>query len=82
MEDIFTFCEGKCRKQCHLRVRAQELDEVTRRYRKRGLPKPSKGDAERRWKLSPVRGILSAASDSEGYLTCYQFQKSALTHCT
>ena len=53
MEDIVTFCEGSCGKRCHLRVPAEESNEVTncssgsktRRYRKRGSPKPSKGDA-------------------------------------
>ena len=64
MKDIVTFCEGSCGKRCHLRVPAEESDEVTscssgsktRRYRKRGSPKPSKrgcgngdrNDAERR----------------------------------
>ena len=54
MEDIVTFCEGSCGKRCHLRVPAEESDKVTscssgsktRRYPKRGSPKPSKGDAE------------------------------------
>ena len=54
MEDIVTFCEGSCGKCCHLRVPAEELDEVTscssgsktRLYRKRGSPNPSKGDAD------------------------------------
>ena len=28
MEDIVTFFEGKCRKRCHLRLPAEESDEV------------------------------------------------------
>ena len=81
MEDIVTFCEGSCGKCCHLRVPAEESDKVTsgssgsktRRYRKRGLPKPSKEDAETEMEmmLSPVRRMFSALSDSEGYHTCY-----------
>ena len=45
----------------------------TRRYRKRGSPKPSKGDAETAMEMtpSPVRRMFSASSDSEGYHTCY-----------
>ena len=63
------------------RVPAEESDEVTscssgsrtRRYRKRGGPEPSKGDAERAMEMtrSPVRRMFSALSDSEGYQTCY-----------
>ena len=81
MEDIVTFCEGSCGKRFHLRVPAEELDEVTscssgsktRRYRKRGSPKPYKGDAETAMEMtpSPVRQMFSAPSDSEGYHTCY-----------
>ena len=81
MEDIVTFCEGACRKRCHLRVPAEESDEVTscssgsktRRYQKHGLPKPSKGDAETPMEMtpSPIRRMFSAPSDSEGYHTCY-----------
>ena len=45
----------------------------TRRCRKRGSPKPSKGDAETPMEMtpSPVRRKFSAPSDSEGYHTCY-----------
>ena len=78
MEDIVTFCEGSCGKRCHLRVPAKESDEVTicssgsrtRRYRKRGSPKPSKGVAETAMEMtpSPVPRMFSAASDSEEYL--------------
>ena len=81
MEDIVTFCEGSCGKRCHLRVPAEESDEVTsyssgsrtRRYRKRGLPKLSKQDAETAMEMtpSPVCRMFSAPSDSEGYHTCY-----------
>ena len=81
MEDIVTFCEGSCGKRCNLRVPAEEADEVTswssgsktRRYRKRGSQKPSKGDAETAMEMtpSPVRRMFSALSDSEGYHTCY-----------
>ena len=70
MEDIVTFCEGSCGKRCHLRVPAEESDEVTscssgpntRRYRKGGSPKPSKGDAEKAMEMtpSPVRRMCSA----------------------
>ena len=81
MEDIVTFCEGSCGKRCHLRVPAEESDEVTscssgsktRCYRKRGSPKPPEGDAETAMETtpSPVRRMFSALSDSEGYHTCY-----------
>ena len=81
MEDSATFCEGSCGKRCHLRVPAEESDEVTScssgsrtsRYRKRGSPKPSKGDAETAVEMtpSPVRRMFSAPSDSEEYHTCY-----------
>ena len=81
MEDIVTFCEGSCGNRCHLRVPAEESDEVTscssgsktRRYHKRGSPEPSKGDAETAIEMtpSPVRRMFSAPSDSEGYHTCY-----------
>ena len=81
MEDMVTFCEGSCGKGRHLQVPAEESGEVTscssssmtRRYRKRGLPKPSKGDAETAMETmpSPVRRMFSALSDSEGYHTCY-----------
>ena len=61
MEDIVTFPEGSCGKCCHLRVPAEELDDVTscsngletRCYRKSGLPKTSKGDAERAMEMTP-----------------------------
>ena len=45
----------------------------TRRYRKRGSPKLSKGDAKTAMEMtpSPVSRMLSAAADSEGYQTCY-----------
>ena len=75
MEDIVTFCEGSCRKQCHVRVPAKKSDEVTscssssttRRYCKHGFPKPSWGDAVTSIEimLSPVCRMFSAASDSE-----------------
>ena len=82
MEDIVTFCEGACRKGCHFRVPAEESDEeVTscgrgskaRRYRKRGLQTPSNVDAKTAMETtpSPVRRMLSAPLDSEGYHTCY-----------
>ena len=81
MEHIVTFCEGSCGKRCHLGVPAEVSDEVTscssgsktRRYRKCGSPKPSKGDAETAMEMtpSPVRRMFSAPSDSEGYHTCY-----------
>ena len=76
MEDIVSFCEGVCRKQCHLRVPAEESDEgVTscssvskaRRYRKRGSPNLSKKDGESAMEMtpSPVRRMFSAPSESE-----------------
>ena len=81
MEYIVAFCEGSCGKSCHLRVPAQESDEVTscssgsntRRYRKRGSSKKSKGDAEAAIEMtpSPVRRMFCALSDSDGYHTCY-----------
>ena len=81
MEDIVTFCEGSCGNRCHLQLPAEELNEVkscssgskTRRYRKRGSPKPSEGVAEMAMEMtpSPVRRMFSAPSDSEGYHTCY-----------
>ena len=81
MEDIVTFCGGSCGKRCHLRVPAEESDQVTscssgsktRRCRKRGLRKPSKGDAETAMEMtpSPVRRMFSVSLDSEGYHTCY-----------
>ena len=82
MEDIVFFCEGVCRKRCHLRVPAEESDEgVTGcssgskawRYRKGGSPKPPKKDGESAMEMtpSPVRQMFSAPSDSEGYHTCY-----------
>ena len=81
MEDIVAFCEGSCRKRCHLRVPAEESDEVTscsigsktRRYRKRGSPTPSNRDAETAMEMtpSPVHRMFNVASDSEGYHTCY-----------
>ena len=81
MEDIVTLCEGSCGKRSHLRVPAEESDEVTscssgsktRRYSKRGSPKLSQGDAETAMEMtpSPARRIISAPSDSEGYHTCY-----------
>ena len=81
MDDTVTFGEGACQKQFLHRVPAEESDEVTncssgsrtRRFRKRGSPKRSKGDAETAIEvtLSPVCQMFSAASDSEGYHTCY-----------
>ena len=82
MEDIVSFCEGACCKRCHLRVPAEESDEeVTscssgtraQRYRKHRSPKPSKNDGESAMEMtpSPLRGMVSAPSDSEGYHTCY-----------
>ena len=81
MEDIVTFCEGSYGERCHLRVSAEESDEVTScssgsktgRYRKCGFPKPSKGNAEAVMEMtpSPLRQMFSAPSDSEGYPTCY-----------
>ena len=82
MEDIVSFCEGVCRKRCHLRVPAEESDdEVTScssgsragRYHKRGSPKPSNKDGESAMEMTPtpVRRMFSALLDSEGYHTCY-----------
>ena len=81
MEDILIFCEGSCGKSCHLRVPAEESDEVTscssgsktRRYRKRGSPKPSKGDAETAMEMTPSsdRWMFSASLDTKGCHTCY-----------
>ena len=74
MEDIVVFCEGTCRKRCHLRVPAEELDDGVRsssngtkaqRYRKCGSPKPSKEDGESAMEMMPN------PTDSEGYHTCY-----------
>ena len=88
MEDIVTFGEGECRKRCHLRVPAEESNKVmssssgskTRRYRKRGSPKPSRGDAKTAMEMtpSPVRRMLSAPSDSEGYHTCYPSESTGI----
>ena len=81
MEDIVRFCEGSCGKRCHLRVPAEESDRVTscssgsetRRYRKRGSPKPSQGDAETAMEVtpSPVRRMFSAPLDSGGISYLY-----------
>ena len=81
LQDIVTFCEGSCGKRCHLRVPEEESDEVTscgscsetRRYRKRGSPKPSKADVETAMEMtpSPICRMFSARSHSEGYHTCY-----------
>ena len=75
-----SFCEESCGKRCHLRVPAEESDELTscgsgsetRRYRKHGSPKPSKGDVETAMEMtpSPARRMFSAPSESEGYHTC------------
>ena len=88
MQDIVSFCEGKCRKQCHLQAPAGESGEVTscnngsksRRYRKRGSQKPFKGDAETAMEMmpSPVRRMFSAASDSEGHQTCYHSDSTGI----
>ena len=81
MEDIVTFCEGTCRERFPLRVPAEESNEVMSRssgsntghYCKRGSPKPSEEDGETAMDMtwSPVSRMYSAASDSQGYHTCY-----------
>ena len=81
IEDIVTFCEGSCGKRCHLRVPAEEWDEITscssasktRCDRKHGWPKPSHGDTETAIETtpSPVCQMFSAPSDCEGYNTSY-----------
>ena len=54
MEDLVSMCERRCRKACNLRSAAEDSEEAchsgssggwTRRYRKRGSPKPAAGDA-------------------------------------
>ena len=74
MEDLASMCESQCRKACNLRSAAEELEETgsdsrTRRYRKRGSPKPAAEARAMEEDPSPV-GLWSAA-DSEGHLDGY-----------
>ena len=78
MGDIITFCAGACQNGCHLRVEWEEVmscssGSKTRRYRKRGSPKPLKGDVGTAMEmtLSPVCRMFSSPSDSKGYHTRY-----------
>ena len=91
MEDIVTFCEGACRKRCHLRVSAEESEQEeascssgskTQRYRKCGSPRPPKEDGERAMEMtpSPVHRMFGASSDSEGYHPCYPSNGTDVEH--
>ena len=69
MEHLASMCERQCRKACNLRSAAEELEETgsngrTRRYQKRGSPKPAAKARAMETDPSPVR--LWSAADSEG----------------
>ena len=75
MEDLAYMCERQCRKACNLRSAAEELEETgsnrrTRRYRKRGSPKPAAEAKAMETDPSPVR--LWSAADSEGHSDGYR----------
>ena len=80
MEDLVSMCERRCRKACNLRSAAEDSEETchsgssggrTRRYRKRGSPKPAAGDAGAMdTDPSPVR-LWDSEGHSEGYRTAY-----------
>ena len=75
MEDLGSMCEGQCRKACNRRSAAAELEETgsngrTRRYRKRGSPKPAGEARAMETDPSPVR--LWSAADSEGHSDGYR----------
>ena len=75
MEDLASMCKRQCRKACKLRSAAQELEETgsngrTRRYRKRGSPKPAAEARAMETDPSPVR--LWSAADSEGHSDGYR----------
>ena len=80
MEDLVSMCERRCRKACNLRSAAEDSDEAchsgssggrSRRYRKRGSPKPAAEDAGAMdTDPSPVR--LWDFEHSEGYRTAYE----------
>ena len=70
MEDLASMCERQCRKACNLCSAAEELEETgsngrSRRYRKRGSPKPAAEARAMEEDPSPVR--LCSAADSEGH---------------
>ena len=78
MEDLASMCERQCRKACHLRSAAEELEETgsngrARRYRKRGSPKLAAEARAMETDPSPVRLWSAADSEghSEGYRTAY-----------
>ena len=78
MQDLASMCERQCRKACHLRSAAEELEETgsngrARRYRKRGSPKPAAEARAMETDPSPVRLWSAADSEghSEGYRTAY-----------
>ena len=85
MEDLVSMCERRCRKACNLRSAAEDSDEAchsggsggrARRYRKRGSPKPTAGDAGAMdTDPSPVR--LWDSEHSEGYRTAYESEETA-----
>ena len=80
MEDLVPMCERRCRKACNLCSAAEDSDEAchsgssggrARRYRKRGSPKPTAGDAGAMdTDPSPVR--LWNPEHSEGHRTAYE----------
>ena len=75
LEDLASMCERQCRKVCNLRSAADELEKTgsnvrTRRYRKRGSPKPA---AEARAMVTdPSLVRLWSAADSEGHCDGYR----------
>ena len=78
MEDLASMCERQCRKACNLRSAAEELEETgsngpSRRYWKRGSPKPAAEARAMETDPSPVRLWSAADSEghSEGYRTAY-----------
>ena len=69
-DDLASMCEEHCRKACNLCSAVEELEETgsngrTRRYRKRGSPKPAGEARAMETDPSPVR--LWSAADSEGH---------------
>ena len=75
MEDLASMYERQCRKACNLRSAAGELEETgsngrSRRYRKRGSPKPAAEARAMETDPSPVR--LWSAADSEGHPEGYR----------
>ena len=88
MEDLVSMCERRCRKACNLRSAAENSEEAchsgssggrTRRYQKRGSPKPAAGDAGGVDTDPGAVRLWESEGYSDGYRTCFPSESEEMS---